>query len=336
MTISAAPKILLVSTKADIATDYVVVKLTNLGANFYRLNTEDYPLSSTSTVRPAHTSTPSSWLWTTAKQQTVCLNAIRCVWFRRHRLPAMPAEISEAHAEYCLRESDWFLRGAVLSLGLSQEPVAWMSHPLNVRLADSKIYQLSLAQSLGFNIPDTIISTDAEDVRAFFNQKSGDVIAKPLRLGYFDYGDRQTSVYTNRITWDNLQDDSSLKVAPVIYQELLPKLYDIRVTVVGQKLFAAAIDSQSIPSASLDWRKTDTENLGHFRHSLPPDVEEICLKYVTALGLNYGALDFVLTPDNEYFFLEINPNGQWVWLEDRPGFPISDEIAAWLFTHSQS
>jgi glutathione synthase/RimK-type ligase-like ATP-grasp enzyme len=325
-----------VSTKVDIATDYVVLKLSTLGADFYRLNTEDFPLEASSTIRFQRPSSPSNWLWTTATQQTIYLDDVRCIWFRRHRLPALPEEISEAHAEYCLRESDWFLRGAVLSLGLAQESVAWMSYPMNVRLADHKVYQLSLARSLGFNIPNTLISTTAEDVRTFFNQSEGNIVAKPLRLGYFDYGDKQAGVYTNRMPWENLQDDDAIRMAPVIYQELLPKLYDIRVTVVGQKLFAAAIDSQSVPSASIDWRKTDTETLGHLKHALPAPIEDLCLKLVAALGLNYGAIDLVLTPDNEYFFLEINPNGQWVWLEERLGFPISEEIAAWLFTHSQT
>lgn len=335
MTTSASPNILLVSTKADLATDSVVLKLTTIGAEFYRLNTEDFPLAASSAVRLPRSPAFANWQWNAGKRQAISLDEVGCVWFRRHRLPIMPAEVSEAHAEYCLREADWFLRGAVCSLGAGSRRVAWMSHPTSVRLADAKIYQLALARSLGFNVPDTLVSNDPGEVREFFKQKKTDIVAKPLRLGYFDYGDRQTSVYTSRVEWADLQDDGAIGIAPVVYQELLPKLYDIRVTVVGRKIFAAAIDSQSVPSATLDWRKADTDNLGHLRHSLPADLGALCLKYVESLGLNYGALDLVLTPDGEYFFLEINPNGQWLWLEERLGFPISDEIASWLVTHSR-
>lgn len=151
-----------------------------------------------------------------------------------------------------------------------------------------------------------------------------------MRLGYFDYGELQTSVYTSRINWEDLQDDDEIRIAPVIYQKHLKKKYDIRVTVVGEKVFSAAIDSQKIPSAVLDWRKTETENITHLDHQLPEDIEAKCIAFLKNLGLSYGAIDFVLTPENDYYFLEINPNGQWVWLEDRLGFSISDEIANWL------
>jgi glutathione synthase/RimK-type ligase-like ATP-grasp enzyme len=202
----------------------------------------------------------------------------------------MPKEISEAHVEYCLREADWYIRGLLYS-----KQAAWMSHPVNVQIAESKIYQLSIARSLGFGIPDTIVTNDPEEVRDFFKRKKGSVIAKPLRLGYFNYGETQTGVYTNQVKWEDLLIDESIRIAPVIYQELIPKLFDIRVTVVGQEVFAVAIDSQSIPSASIDWRRSDTASLGHHLHTLPTTVADICLGLVDKLSLAYGAIDLILT-----------------------------------------
>lgn len=247
----------------------------------------------------------------------------------------MPSDMSPAHAEYCLRESDWFIRGALYSMPLLSGVTAWMSHPASVQQAESKIYQLPVARSLGFHIPDTLITNDAAEVRRFYQEKGGQIVAKPLRLGYFDYGQKKTSVYTNKVEWSDLHDDVSIKVAPVIYQELIPKLYDIRVTVVGNRLFAAAIHSQDVLSALIDWRRSDTNELAHTVHTLPPQVSDSCLRLVKLLGLNYGALDLVLTPKNEYVFLEINPNGQWAWLEDELNLPISEEIANWLFAQSK-
>jgi glutathione synthase/RimK-type ligase-like ATP-grasp enzyme len=248
----------------------------------------------------------------------------------------LPPEVEAQDVEYCLRESDWFIKGLLYSKAADPDRVTWMSAPANIQRAESKIYQLSVAQSLGLRVPDTLVSNDPEEIRSFCSGKGGEVVAKPLRLGYFDYGDRQTSVFTSRVSPDDLVEDVPLRMAPVIYQELLPKLFDIRVTVVGQRLFAAAIDSQRVPSAALDWRRTDSEDLPHYTHGLPAPVQEACLKYVAALGLNYGALDFVLTPQNEYVFLEINPNGQWIWLEDKLKLPISDAVANWLFANSES
>jgi glutathione synthase/RimK-type ligase-like ATP-grasp enzyme len=333
MTNELKPKILLVTTKADLAADSVVLKLSNYGANFYRINTEDIPLSVTSTFQ-INSSYEEEWYWNTRSGKVVRLSDVDCVWFRRHRLPMMPAEMSEAHAEYCLRESDWFLKGLLYSRDRQKKAIAWMSHPLNIQQAESKIYQLSLAKSLGLNVPDTLISNDPRVVRDFFHQKRGNIIAKPLRLGYFDYGDRQTSVYTSRVNLEDLANDDAIRVAPVIYQELLPKLYDLRVTIVGSQIYVAAIDSQSNPTAMIDWRRADADNLSHMIHALPLDIEKSCFELMSALGLKFGALDFVLSPEGTYTFLEINPNGQWLWLEDKLQLPISDAIANWLFANS--
>jgi len=333
MTIETSPKVLIVSTKVDIATDHVVLKLRNLGASLYRINTEDLPLIASSSISFSNSHT-SSWSWVSGSKGAD-LDDIRSVWFRRHRLPVMPPEVAAPDVEYCLRESEWFLKGGVYSRGALARSVEWMSHPVNIQHAESKIYQLSVARSLGLAVPDTLISNDPERIKGFFKKKEGEIVAKPLRLGYFDYGDRQTGVFTNRVSADDLVEDEPLRMAPVIYQELLTKLFDIRVTVVGQQVFAAAIDSQSEPSAALDWRRTDNENLPHYAHDLPASVQDACLSYMAALGLNFGALDFVLTPRNEYVFLEVNPNGQWVWIEEKLGFPISEAIATWLLDKSR-
>lgn len=336
MTNDAKPKILLVTTKADIATDSVILRLSDLGASFYRINTEDFPLAVTSSFQIKSTSEGGEWRWLTVAGKEVWLNEVACVWFRRHRLPVMPTQMSEAHAEYCLREAEWFLKGLLYSTERRKKAVAWMSHPLNIQQAESKIYQLSLAKSLGLKVPDTIISNDPKTVREFYQRMSENVIAKPLRLGYFDYGDRQTSVYTNKVSREDLADDVAIRVAPVIYQELLPKLYDLRVTIVGAQAYAAAIDSQSNPSAVIDWRRANADNLTHEIHKLPYDLERACVELVSKLGLSFGALDFVLAPDGTYTFLEINPNGQWLWLEDKLQLPISEAIANWLLARSKS
>ena len=329
-----APKILIVSTRVDIATDYVIRKLSDLGTTFFRINTEDFPLGTLSSFHIGGSLASQSWHWASASSGSADLKNIRAVWYRRHRLPRMPPEVEEAHAEYSLRESEWFLKGSVLSLDKTSN-VAWMSHPGKIQIAESKLYQLTVARSVGFNVAETLVSNDPDEVRGFFQKKDGRIIAKPLRLGYFDYGEQQTSVYTNKVEWKHLQVDDSIKMAPVVFQELITKLFDIRITIVGTRVFAVAIDSQIIESARIDWRRTDTEDLPHSVHDLPLSVETKCLEYMESLGLNYGALDFVLTPEGEYIFLEVNPNGQWVWLEDKLNLPISESIATWLKEHSE-
>src|SRR5438132_1231218 len=110
------PRILIVSTQVDIATDYVIRSLSNIGARFFRINTEDFPLSTRSSFHIGGTLNSQAWHWASTTQIDSELRGIRAVWYRRHRLPRMPIDLDEAHAEYCLRESEWFLKGCVLSL----------------------------------------------------------------------------------------------------------------------------------------------------------------------------------------------------------------------------
>jgi len=208
-----------------------------------------------------------------------------------------------------------------------------MSHPLNVQRAESKVYQLALAHQIGFHIPETIITNQPGAIRRFYDVCGGDIIAKPLRRGYFDYGDKQTCVFTETISKDDLIDEEGLRLAPVIYQQCIAKECDIRVTVVGTEIYTAAIHSQSVPSAVTDWRKSETDDLPHSRHDLPDNVSSLCLQLLNEMNLSFGAIDLVLTSGGEYYFLEVNPNGQWLWIEDRLGFPISLSIARWLVEH---
>ena len=189
--------------------------------------------------------------------------------------------------------------------------------------------QLQVARSVGLTCPETLIANNPDEIRAFFNRQGGRVVVKPLRLGYFDYGHVQTAAYTSIVSTSNLANDEALKAAPVIYQHHLEKRWDIRVTIVGESIYAAAIHSQETVSARVDWRRTDVD-LKHTEHVLPKEIAKACRRLMKVLNLRFGALDLVLTPDGQYIFLEINPNGQWLWIEDKLGYPITNRIAEWL------
>ena len=95
---------------------------------------------------------------------------------------------------------------------------------------------------------------------------------------------------------------------------------------MGERVFAAEIASQSSARTRHDWRHYDVDSTPHTVHQLPPAIERACITLVRSLGLVYGAIDFVLTPDGEYVFLEINPNGQYLWIEHLTGLPITAAI----------
>ena len=93
----------------------------------------------------------------------------------------------------------------------------------------------------------------------------------------------------------DLASDEALKVAPVIYQRHLEKRWDIRVTIVDNSIYAAAIHSQEADSAKVDWRRAD-EELEHKVHALPEEIDTACQRLMKALNLRFGAVDLVLAP----------------------------------------
>jgi len=204
-----------------------------------------------------------------------------------------------------------------------------MSHPAAIWQAEYKPYQLHIAANLGLPIPRTIVTNDPTAVRSAFDT-FGQLIVKPTRTGYLTERGTEYAVYTSRVLPEHLNQLEDVRWSPSIYQALVPKKYDVRVTIVGDQCFTAAIDSQSDPAAVLDWRLTEDPALPHFTADLPAAVRDGLLRLMKALQLTFGAVDLIETPGGDYVFLEVNPNGQWLWLDQILDLGISDAVAEWL------
>jgi glutathione synthase/RimK-type ligase-like ATP-grasp enzyme len=121
-----------------------------------------------------------------------------------------------------------------------------------------------------------------------------------------------------------------LRLCPIITQAAIPKALELRATVVGDEVLTVAIHSQQTRHTRHDWRRFDHDRTPITRYALDPVSQQRCRDLVRQLGLAYGAIDLILTPDGRIVFLEINPNGQYLWLELLGGVPISDSVARWL------
>ena len=313
----ADPRVLIVSTKADVATDTVARCLADRGIQTHRLNTEDYPFARTLTYRPAAC---EAWLTSDARQ----LEIPTSIWYRRLRTPTKPSGLDDGIYDFCLQETRAAIVGSVLS-----RSARWMSHPSAIWQAEHKPFQLAVAVRLGLTIPRTVVTNEPSAVRTAF-QDYGRMIVKPTRSGYLQTSEGEHAIYTSLVLEEHLAQLESVRWSPAIYQELVPKLHDVRVTVVGHKLFGVAIDSQSDPAATIDWRKTSNPQLPHHRLELPTELTDKLHALMRSLNLTFGAIDLVRTPDDEYVFLEVNPSGQWLWLDDMLGLGISDAVADWL------
>lgn len=209
----------------------------------------------------------------------------------------------------------------------------WVSPYFAIQKANNKLYQHELAAANGFKIPDTIVTSNPIEARQFF-LKYGDIITKPLDQEFVNESGHTSAFYTTLISKDSNPNFEGLRVSPAIFQQSLYKSIDIRVTVVGENVYACEIRKIGEMDSAVDWRTGNlSTNVRYSIHSdFPDQLRKACVDMVKSLDLKYGAFDFMLNEYGDYWFLEINPNGQWGFVEIEGGLPISDGFAH-LFTN---
>jgi hypothetical protein len=226
--------------------------------------------------------------------------------------------------DLCSREWRWFLQG--IWRGLPH--LRWLNTPWHAECAEHKLLQLQVARELGFNLPPTLVSNDPAEIARFHRRFDGNIIHKLIRSKIFGKPpETEYVIYTEPVTRRAIADIKGLAMAPSIYQPNLSKLLELRVTVIGKNVFAAAIHSQSSAHSKQDYRRYDIANTPYETYQLPKELEQKCISLLRALGLRYGAIDFILTPGGDHIFLEVNPSGQFGWIEGLTGLPIANALA---------
>jgi glutathione synthase/RimK-type ligase-like ATP-grasp enzyme len=191
-----------------------------------------------------------------------------------------------------------------------------------------------MAGALGFELPPTLVTNSPEDFLEFYRQHHGNIISKLAESSFAESFGQDFWRFTEVVSKRDLGYAEAIRYCPLIFQAYVPKRLELRITVVGRVAFAVAIHSQESNRTRHDWRRYDEFRTNYSPHELPSDVAQRCLRLVENLGLCYGAIDMVLTPDGRYVFLEINPNGQYLWIENQTGMPISDAICDLLMSGS--
>jgi glutathione synthase/RimK-type ligase-like ATP-grasp enzyme len=201
---------------------------------------------------------------------------------------------------------------------------AWVNDPEANRRARAKPLQLVAAARAGFDVAPTMVTNDASAAARFAAAQPDGTVYKALSW-YFRPPDRM--LYTRVVDAAAVSAAAAeIRRAPCIFQRRVDKAHELRVTVVGQEVFAVRIDAESVPAARLDWRRAPGEVPCRPCDLDPVDAARL-LTLHRALGLTYGAYDLIATHDGRLVFLEVNPVGQWLWLEERLGLPIADAIA---------
>lgn len=314
--------ILILSNKFDISVDYVVRVLRERKEKFLRINTEDLVERHVSVKFPRFSYDIQS---KTGKHDLV--KELKSVLFRRPGRPFefTPRESRPSDTVVKFVEDQWhsFIEGLRCI-----ENVLWVNDPIKNHDAENKIKQLELAEKLHFMIPRTCITSSKEEVLDFYNLCQGNIVAKGLYSPLIEYPDKDYFVFTTVIESIDDIGEEELSLAPTIFQELLSEKIDYRVTVIGEHCFTVRIESSADKVVPIDWR-TAQEDLQFVPCKLPLKVTRKCIELVKRLGLVFGALDLVKV-NEKFYFLEINPNGEWGWLQKQVNLPIAETLVEYL------
>lgn len=260
-----------------------------------------------------------------ADQTELPLADCRVIWWRRPQPFTLHPEIQEdSHCAFAYSECFEAFSGLWQALD-----AFWVNHPNHDEVAARKAHQLGIAQEVGLTIPTTLITNDPDRARDFIAAQGYEkTVYKAFSATEQEWRE------TRLLRQDELALIDSVCYAPVIFQEYIAAEFDLRVTVVGEEIFAAAIHSQET-SYKVDYRMTMADaRFEVFR--LPPEVEQRLHALMAKLGLVYGAIDMRMAPDGRYVFLEINPSGQWLFIEERTDQPITASFAHLLAAHDRS
>ncbi|GAA3413591.1 MvdC/MvdD family ATP grasp protein [Streptosporangium vulgare] len=316
--------LLIISSARDDSVHAVLPKLRERDVPLLWWDEADYPAASTLTTGFLD----GRWQQTLTYQgETYDLSKITAVWDRRPGKPSAPDVEEPSQRAFAEHVAKVALTGAYdLMVGARWMPV----RPHHGLAVDNKLLHLYRATELGFDVVDTVVTNDPDELAPAWNRAGGRLITKTLDSRPFTLDGEARHLYTTVVPRRRLSGRHRLRYGPAMLQPNVEKAYELRVTVVGERAFAARIDSQASRLTTVDWRHYDDSAVGYFAYDLPPDVERRSVRLVAELGLTFGALDFIVTPDGRYVFLELNISGQWAFVEILTGLPIGDAIADWL------
>ena len=309
--------IVVVSHPNDLHASEVCSVLSASGHENYVFDVADLPKRASLTIDYVEPSRPVARL----HHETagwVNLTEASAVWWRRPRWMALDGITDAAARGFAYGEWHAALTGMYRILRCS-----WMNEPGRDEAASSKLLQLAVAARIGLAVPATLVTSDANEARTFIERLGVNRTVYKIFSATEEIW-RETRLVRN----EDLPMLGSLNLAPVIFQEYIVGVADIRVTVVGDEVFAMSIDTRGT-GYEVDFRinlaqaQTNT-------HELPDPIMQAIRELVDTFGLVYGAIDMKLTADGSYVFLEINPAGEFLFVERACGLPITAAVAGWL------
>ncbi len=311
-------QVLMFTVRTDDHADEVMIELMSRGVPVRRVNLDGFPDTLRLAVEFDGERQPRAILASPSGE--ILLDEVRTVWMRRPIINLFHSgALPDASAVFARGEAETAFHGLSSLLGHA----FWVNRPAALWAAESKVRQLRIAASAGLTIPLTLVTSDPDRARKFYQACAGRVIVKVFRGQLGSPRTQFQMVYTSRVLPHHLDHSDRIRNAPCIFQEEVPRDVDLRITIIGRSLFPVEIRNRS---SSLDWRDESTQ-VAYQPTTLPPAVEAACWGLVHHWQLASAAIDMIRRPDGEYVFLEINAHHDWLWIQRSTGLPMIAAMA---------
>lgn len=304
--------VLVLTGRLDPTADLVVTELRRRAVPVFRCDPGDFP-------QRLEVAAEFDGSWTGAirtPHRELALRDVRCAYYRRPGPVAAGADLDAAEREWATAEARGGLGGLLAAIP------HWLNHPSRMDHAEYKPVQLAAAAGAGLPTPRTLITSDPAAARRF--------VAGLPRAVYKAFcstvrgADGRRFIYTTPVDAADLDDDA-VRYTAHQFQEWVEKVYEVRLTVVDDRFFAARLTGRSA-DARTDWR-SDYDSVDYAVADVPAAVRNGVTRLLAGLGLRFAAMDFAVRADGTWVFLDLNPNGQWGWIEHETGLPICAAIA---------
>jgi glutathione synthase/RimK-type ligase-like ATP-grasp enzyme len=307
--------LLIVTNKGDAHSDVVIRDLASRKLPVFRLNTEDLLEKYRVTLEVDGV---GGWSGKIIDElnRSVDFAQLRIAWIRRPEFRFHSP--LDGVQEYISSETR-----ALIHCIYSLPQVRFVNEVFDSSRAKTKFQQLVHTSRYGILVPRTIITNCPKEARNFLDAAKGDLLVKGIATGNFEKNGIPQALPSKRLGRDDLEALSDLvKNCPTQIQDYIEKQFELRITVIDDKVFAIKIESQLHELTKTDWRPHTALN-PHSVYDLPSNISDFCVNFVKSQRLIYGAFDFIVDLDGRYYFLENNPSGQYLWLEHETGVPIT-------------
>lgn len=210
----------------------------------------------------------------------------------------------------------------------------WINHPTAISKARLKPYQYAVAKQLGLPVLPTLVTSDPAAARSFCLEAPS--VFKPITVSNMEYGDEYYMVETTLITDALIGSLDLIRSQPIILQRFIEKKNELRVTCIGDELFIAKQTPDDTSTQTVDWRSLqDNGSRYDTDFALPDDIVIGIRKLMSKFDLGFAAMDFVVDSQENIYFLEVNPNGQWLGYTDEIGLPAAASMAKCLVNRTR-